>query len=162
MMRAPPTDSSPRMHASYAPTPLRLTGVAKADIYDPKVNLAYGELAAHYGWLADGVLVGNGSNELIQSTLAVTLSAGDAVVAPSPTFSLYRLLTAVLGGRYVPVPLGDDYVFDVDALIDTARRTWGASSAPSSSLGMNSVPSSGTEPSAASTTTPAMPSVRAG
>jgi histidinol-phosphate aminotransferase len=80
-------------------------------------------LAAHYGWLADGVLVGNGSNELIQSTLAVTLGAGDAVVAPSPTFSLYRLLTAVLGGRYVPVPLGDDYVFDVDALIDTARRT---------------------------------------
>lgn len=79
-------------------------------------------LAAHYGWLADGVLVGNGSNELIQSTLAVTLSAGDAVVAPSPTFSLYRLLTAVLGGRYVPVPLRDGYVFDVDALIDTARR----------------------------------------
>lgn len=79
-------------------------------------------LAAHYGWLADGVLVGNGSNELIQSTLAVTLSAGDAVVAPSPTFSLYRLLTAVFGGRYVPVPLRDGYVFDVDDLIDTARR----------------------------------------
>ena len=27
-------------------------------------------------------------------------------MAPSPTFSLYRLLTGVLGGRYVPVPLG--------------------------------------------------------
>lgn len=79
-------------------------------------------LAAHYGWLADGVLVGNGSNELIQSTLAVTLSAGDAVVTPSPTFSLYRLLTVVFGGRYVPVPLRDGYVFDVDALIDTAQR----------------------------------------
>ncbi len=79
-------------------------------------------LAEHYGWVADGVLVGNGSNELIQSTLSVTLGAGDRVVAPSPTFSLYRLLTAVLGGRYVPVPLGDSFVFDVDSLIDAAQR----------------------------------------
>jgi histidinol-phosphate aminotransferase len=79
-------------------------------------------LADHYGWVADGVLVGNGSNELIQSTLSVTLGAGDRVVAPSPTFSLYRLLTAVLGGHYVPVPLGDGFVFDVDSLIDAAQR----------------------------------------
>ncbi len=79
-------------------------------------------LAAHYGWVADGVLIGNGSNELIQSTLAVALGAGDAVVVPSPTFSLYRLLTAVLGGRYVPVPLRDGFVFDVDGLIKVARR----------------------------------------
>ena len=79
-------------------------------------------LADHFGWVADGVLVGNGSNELIQATLSVSLGAGDRVVAPSPTFSLYRLLTAVLGGRYLPVPLGDGFVFDVDSLIDTARR----------------------------------------
>jgi histidinol-phosphate aminotransferase len=79
-------------------------------------------LAAHYGWVADGVLVGNGSNELIQSTLSVVLGAGDRVVAAAPTFSLYRLLTAVLGGRYVPVPLGDAFAFNVDGLIETARR----------------------------------------
>jgi histidinol-phosphate aminotransferase len=79
-------------------------------------------LAAHYGWVADGVLVGNGSNELIQSTLSVVLGAGDRVVAAAPTFSLYRLLTAVLGGRYVPVPLGDGFKFDVDGLIEAARR----------------------------------------
>lgn len=79
-------------------------------------------LADHYGWVADGVLVGNGSNELIQATLSVTLGSGDVVVAPSPTFSLYRLLTAVLGGRYVPVPLGADFVFEMDRLIETAIR----------------------------------------
>jgi histidinol-phosphate aminotransferase len=79
-------------------------------------------LAEHYRWVPDGVLVGNGSNELIQSTLSVTLGAGDRVVAPSPTFSLYRLLTAVLGGRYVSVPLGEGFAFDVDSLIDAAQR----------------------------------------
>jgi histidinol-phosphate aminotransferase len=79
-------------------------------------------LAEHYGWVPEGVLVGNGSNELIQSTFSVSLGAGDRVVAPSPTFSLYRLLTAVLGGHYVPVPLGDGFVFDVDGLIKAAQR----------------------------------------
>jgi histidinol-phosphate aminotransferase len=79
-------------------------------------------LAAHYGWVADGVLVGNGSNELIQATLATTLESGDVVVAAAPTFSLYRLLTNVLGGRYRPVPLGPDFAFDVDALVDAAAR----------------------------------------
>jgi histidinol-phosphate aminotransferase len=79
-------------------------------------------LAEHYGWTPDGVLVGNGSNELIQATLATTLETDDVVVAPAPTFSLYRLLTGVLGGRYRPVPLGADFAYDVDALIETAAR----------------------------------------
>ena len=79
-------------------------------------------LAERYGWAAEGVLVGNGSNELIQATLSVALEAQDVVVAPSPTFSLYRLLTGVLGGRYRPVPLRSDFSFDVDALIETAVR----------------------------------------
>jgi histidinol-phosphate aminotransferase len=79
-------------------------------------------LAAYYGWRGDGVLVGNGSNELIQAALAVALAPGDAVVAPAPTFSVYRLLTAIYGGRYVPVPLGPDYAYDVDALVRAAAR----------------------------------------
>jgi histidinol-phosphate aminotransferase len=79
-------------------------------------------LAAHYGWMPEGVLVGNGSNELIQATLSVTLDRGDVVVAPAPTFSLYRLLTGVLGGRYSPVPLASDFAYDVDALIEAAVR----------------------------------------
>jgi histidinol-phosphate aminotransferase len=79
-------------------------------------------LAAHYAWTPHGVVVGNGSNELIQATLSVVLASGDAVVAPSPTFSLYRLLTGVLGGRYVPVPLGERFAFDVDRIVEAAVR----------------------------------------
>jgi histidinol-phosphate aminotransferase len=80
------------------------------------------ELAQEYGWVPEGVLVGNGSNELIQATLAVSLGADDVVVAPAPTFSLYRLLTAVLGGRYYPVSMGEGYRFDMTGLIHAAQR----------------------------------------
>jgi histidinol-phosphate aminotransferase len=68
------------------------------------------------------VLAGNGSNELIQAVLSVTVGDGDAVVAPSPTFSLYRLLSGVLGARYTAVPLASDFAFDIDALIAAVRR----------------------------------------
>ncbi len=79
-------------------------------------------IAERHQWVAEGVLVGNGSNELIQATLAVSVAAGDAVVAPEPTFSLYRLLTAVGGGRYVSVPMGPDFAYDVPALLQAAKR----------------------------------------
>ena len=79
-------------------------------------------LAEWFRWPADGILAGNGSNELIQATLAVTVEPGDVVVAPAPTFSLYRVLTAVSGGRYLPVPLDDAFQYDMDRLIEVAVR----------------------------------------
>jgi histidinol-phosphate aminotransferase len=79
-------------------------------------------LARRYGWTPEGILVGNGSNELIQATLAVTLGPGDVVVAPSPTFTLYRRLAGVHGARYCPVPFGPGFAYDVDALLEAAVR----------------------------------------
>lgn len=79
-------------------------------------------IAARHQWAPEGVLVGNGSNEVIQAALAVTVGGGDVVVAPEPTFSLYRQLTSVYGGRYLSVPLRPDFRYDVEALIATAVR----------------------------------------
>lgn len=73
------------------------------------------------GWAEEGILVANGSNELIQSTLAVVVGAGTRVVIPEPTFTLYRLMTEVNAGEVVSVPLAADLGFDVDAIIAAAR-----------------------------------------
>jgi len=75
------------------------------------------------GWAEEGVLVANGSNELIQAILAVTVSAGTHVVVPEPTFTLYRLMTEVNGGTVASVPLTSDLRFDVDAIVRAARET---------------------------------------
>jgi histidinol-phosphate aminotransferase len=74
-------------------------------------------------WPADGILVANGSNELIQSVLAVTVGPGVRVVIPEPTFTLYRLMTEVNGGTAVSVAPADDLAFDVDAIIRAANQT---------------------------------------
>jgi histidinol-phosphate aminotransferase len=79
-------------------------------------------LARRHGWTVDGVLAGNGSNELIQATLAVTVGPGTVVVSAVPTFTLYRLLTTVNGGRFVGVPLNASFAFDVPALVAAARE----------------------------------------
>lgn len=78
------------------------------------------------GWPAEGVLVANGSNELIQAILAVAVEPGVSVVIPEPTFTLYRLMTEVGGGTVVSVPLDAELRFDVDAIIESARASGAA------------------------------------
>jgi len=75
------------------------------------------------GWAEDGILVANGSNELIQAILAVTVGAGSTVVVPEPTFTLYRLMTEVHAGTVASVSLTDEMRFDVDAIVRSARET---------------------------------------
>ena len=80
------------------------------------------QIAAKHDWDPEGVLVGNGSNEVIQASISVAVNTGDPVVVPQPSFALYRIMTGVMGGRYVPVPLGEEYAYDVAALAAVARR----------------------------------------
>ncbi|HEV2148110.1 MAG TPA: histidinol-phosphate transaminase [Longimicrobiaceae bacterium] len=75
------------------------------------------------GWPEDGILVANGSNELIQAFFAVVVEPGKSVVVPEPTFTLYRLMAEVNGGTVVPVPLTEELRFDVDAVVRAARES---------------------------------------
>jgi histidinol-phosphate aminotransferase len=82
--------------------------------FDPRELLE--KLAAFSGWRADGILAGNGSNELIEALLLVTVGPGTRVVIPEPTFTLYALLTRILGGEAVRVGLGPDLEYDARAV----------------------------------------------
>jgi len=93
--------------------------------FDPKELLE--ALARASGWRADGILAGNGSNEMIAALLVVTVGEGTPVVIPEPTFTLYALLTTVLGGRPVRVPLQREadgrFVYDAGALREARRQS---------------------------------------
>jgi histidinol-phosphate aminotransferase len=92
--------------------------------YPPFVATDFIEaVAGATGWPEAGVLVANGSNELIQAVLAVIVGPGVSVVVPEPTFTLYRLMTGVGGGEVVPVPLTPDLRFAAAAIIDAANAT---------------------------------------
>lgn len=69
-------------------------------------------LAEFAAWRPDGILAGNGSNELIQAALMVTIGPRTRVVISEPTFALYRQIATVLGGEVVNVPLTGAFEYD--------------------------------------------------
>src|SRR5260370_34479196 len=73
-------------------------------------------LAEFSGWRADGIIAGNGSNELIQALLMVTVGPGKRVLISEPTFALYRQISTVLGSEVIRVPLTAELSYDADAL----------------------------------------------
>ena len=73
-------------------------------------------LAEFARWKPDGVIAGNGSNELIQALLMVTIAAGKKVLISEPTFALYRQVATVLGGEVESVSLTSSLQFDIGAL----------------------------------------------
>jgi len=75
-------------------------------------------LAAFAGWKPDGVIAGNGSNELIQAVLMVTMGAGKRVLLSEPTFMLYRQVATVLDGEVETVFLTPDLKYDTEALLN--------------------------------------------
>ncbi|HVR07199.1 MAG TPA: aminotransferase class I/II-fold pyridoxal phosphate-dependent enzyme, partial [Thermoanaerobaculia bacterium] len=65
------------------------------------------DLGAFHGWPAEGVLVGNGSNELLDVCLSALVQPGGEVLGTEPSFGLYRMLVVKAGGvpRFLPAVL---------------------------------------------------------
>jgi histidinol dehydrogenase len=74
-------------------------------------------LAGFAGWKQDGIIAGNGSNELIQALLMVTVGEGKRVLINEPTFALYRQITTVLGGEVLSIPLDAQLTYDTGAML---------------------------------------------
>jgi histidinol-phosphate aminotransferase len=64
------------------------------------------------------LLLGNGSDELIQMIAMTLAEPGRVVLAPEPSFVMYRMIATFTGMDYVGVPLvGDDFTLDRDAML---------------------------------------------
>lgn len=78
------------------------------------------ELARAYaeriGWTPEGVIVGNGSNELTYTLGLCFVAEGAPVVLPRPMFSLYQSMVRLFGGEVISVPSQDDLHFDAEAI----------------------------------------------
>ncbi len=62
------------------------------------------------------LLLGNGSDELIQMLLLALARPGACVLAPVPTFSMYELIATYAGVKFVGVPLTAEFALDLPAL----------------------------------------------
>lgn len=75
------------------------------------------KIAKYTGWMAEGIMVGNGSNEMIQSVVNSIIEKGCKAALPEPTFSVYRQVLTVAGGEIFSIPLSDDLTFNIPRLV---------------------------------------------
>jgi histidinol-phosphate aminotransferase len=72
-------------------------------------------LAKKHGVSAEQVILGNGSNELIELLTRTFLKPGDEAVVPHPSFVVYPMIVQASGGIRVMVML-KDYRLDLEAM----------------------------------------------
>jgi histidinol-phosphate aminotransferase len=63
------------------------------------------------------VILGNGSDELIQMIALTLAQPGRVVLAPDPSFLMYKIIATFTGMDYVGVPLAEDFSLDLDAML---------------------------------------------
>jgi histidinol-phosphate aminotransferase len=68
-------------------------------------------------WPAEGILVGNGSDELLNTLALSVLEPGRRALYPAPSFYFYGLVTRIVGAEGIEVPLRSDLQYDVEAIV---------------------------------------------
>lgn len=68
------------------------------------------------------ILLGNGSDEIIQLLAMAVAKPGSVILAPEPCFVMYRMIATYTGMRYVGVPLSAQLDIDIDATLSAIKK----------------------------------------
>ena len=68
------------------------------------------------------VVLGNGSDELIERLTMLVSKPGAKVQAPAPSFVMYRVNAEFFGLEFIGVPLREDFTMDLDAMLAAIRE----------------------------------------
>jgi len=90
---------------------------------DPSAPALKERLRRTFG-VPDGMelLLGNGSDELIQVLALAAHRPGAAVLGVEPSFVMFRMIATAAGAPYVGVDLRDDYSLDIEKLLAAVEQ----------------------------------------
>ncbi len=88
---------------------------------DPEALDVRTSLSRAVGFPVDGILLGNGSDEIIQMIVEVLGGKSGRVLVPSPTFSMYRITSLLLGKQVTEVELDENFDIDLEQTLETIR-----------------------------------------
>src|SRR5437764_11841912 len=101
-----PYPPSPRVFEAIRAT---LTGDRLRKYPDP-VGSAFRQAAGRLlGVDPDGILIGNGSDDILTVVTRAFVPEGGLVVSPTPSYLLYRTLAELQGARFQTVPYTADW-----------------------------------------------------
>ena len=103
----------------YGPSPRVREALARFPHYhiypDPEQRQVREAIAEYVGVSPEQIVVGNGSDELLDLTGRLFLSPGDKAVNAPPTFGIYEFVIRTYGAEVVEAPRREDFALDVDA-----------------------------------------------
>lgn len=108
-----PFDLPPGLKRRIAAALLERSWAQYPDFHSDELRAALGR---HHDWPAEGVLVGNGSNELLATAIEALAAPGQEILVPSPSFGLYKMFATRGAARPRFVPSGPDLALPLEAL----------------------------------------------
>jgi histidinol-phosphate aminotransferase len=88
-------------------------------VYTPELKRA---LAEYAGVRMEEIVVGCGSDDVLDSAIRAFAEPGDTLAYPDPTFGMLPLWAQMNGLVAAPVPMPDPNTVDIDALLATRAR----------------------------------------
>jgi histidinol-phosphate aminotransferase len=89
---------------------------------DPAARRLRSLLADRTGWDVPGLMLGNGSDELIANLLTACGHSGARLLVPSPTFAMYRLIGLASGWEVEEYPLNGTFDIERGSFIEKVRE----------------------------------------
>ena len=89
---------------------------------DPDCKNLKQAIANKTGALTEQIIIGNGSDELIQYLMQVLCDEGDTIAFPDPTFAMYGITAQCLGLTPVNFPLNDNWDFDAQTALEALAK----------------------------------------
>ncbi len=79
-----------------------------------------GALARHLKVPSNRIMVGTGSDQLIDLISRAFLKDGDMAITIDPTFSMYGRCVMIQGAQLIKTPLNEDFSLNVERILDSA------------------------------------------
>ena len=80
------------------------------------------KLANYTGHQPEGILPGNGSNELIQTIAYACCNSGDTLATLTPGFSVYKKVADLMDIKVIEIPLTPDLGFNLESIIAAGQE----------------------------------------
>jgi histidinol-phosphate aminotransferase len=88
----------------------------------PSQSEILGALSGMNDWPAEGILVGNGSDDLLHALAESFLEPGRKSLSPTPSFFVYAYTTRLVGAEAIEVPLSKEMEYDVGAILGAIEQ----------------------------------------
>jgi len=64
-----------------------------------------------------GVMLGNGSDELIQIIAQAVARPDESIMSPTPSFVMYQMIATFVGMSFIGVPLNEAFALDIESML---------------------------------------------